>query len=87
MKLNANLILITFTYFLSGCVTSTIENARNEITDSYDGEAVVVMAKSYHQGNETEADYINCIERSLGNGRGALNVLPTQKFIDNAPCP
>ena len=83
MKLNANLILITVTYFLRGCVTSTIENARNETTDSYDGEAVVVMAKSYHQGNETEADYINCIERSLGNGRGALNVLPTQKFIDN----
>ena len=83
MKLNANLILITVTYFLSGCVTSTIENARNETTDSYDGEAVVVMAKSYHQGNETEADYINCIERSLGSGRGALNVLPTQKFIDN----
>jgi len=83
MKLNANLILITVTYFLSGCVTSTIENARNETTNSYDGEAVVVMAKSYHQGNETEADYINCIERSLGSGRGALNVLPTQKFIDN----
>ena len=63
MKFDVNLILITVTYFLSGCVTSTIENARDEIIDSYNGEAVVVMAKSYHQGNETEADYINCIEK------------------------
>tara|TARA_Y100000389_G_scaffold198646_1_gene235536 strand:+ start:6285 stop:6914 length:630 start_codon:yes stop_codon:yes gene_type:complete len=72
-----------FITFLSGCVTSSIENARDEITKSYNGEAVVVMAKSYHQGNETESNYINCIEKSLGNGRGALNVIPTQRFIDN----
>jgi hypothetical protein len=68
---------------LSACVTASIENVREESTGLLEGEAVVVMAKSYHQGNETEADYISCIENALGRGSGALKVIPNQQFIDN----
>ena len=68
---------------LSGCVTASIENLREETTGLLEGESVVVMAKSYHQGNETEADYISCIENALGRGSGALKVIPNQQFIDN----
>ena len=83
LRISCIAIIVLTVAVTSGCVTSTIENAREEKTDSYKGEAVVVMAKSYHQGNETEADYIQCIERTLGRGSGALNVIPTQQFIDN----
>lgn len=68
---------------LSGCVTASIENVREEATGLLEGESVVVMAKSYHQGNETEADYISCIENALGRGSDALKVIPNQQFIDN----
>ena len=38
------------------CVTARVEDEREETTGLLEGETVVVMAKSYHQGNETEAD-------------------------------
>jgi len=82
MALN-NTITIVLALSLGGCITARIENAREETTGLLEGEAVVVMAKSYHQGNETEAKYIKCVERALGSGAGALNVIPTQQFIDN----
>ncbi len=77
------LLAIATVLLLCGCITSRVENAREETTGLLDGETVVVMAKSYHQGNETEADYIRCVEKALGRGKGALNVIPNQQFIDN----
>ena len=83
MKIPSNFITILLATALSGCVTASIENDRAETTGLLEGETVVVMAKSYHQGNETEAYYIRCVEKALGNGSGALNVIPTQQFVDN----
>ena len=78
------LILIPLTGVgLSGCITASVEDAREETTGLLAGETVVVMAKSYHQGNETEADYISCVEKALGRGSGGLNVIPNQVFVDN----
>ena len=83
MKLTSNFITIFLSAALSGCVTASLENAREESTGLLDGESVVVMAKSYHQGNETEAYYIECVEKALGRGSGAINVIPNQQFVDN----
>jgi hypothetical protein len=66
----------------SGCVTASIANDRAAVTGLKSGESVVVMAKSYHQGNETEADYIRCVESALGRGSNGLNIIPNQQFID-----
>jgi hypothetical protein len=82
MKLT-NSLTIVVTIALGGCVTAAIENDRAETTGLLDGETVVVMAKSYHQGNETEADYIRCVEKALQRGSSALNVIPNQQFVDN----
>jgi len=67
---------------LSGCITSRVEDARVNKTGLNEGETVVVMAKSYHQGNETESDYISCIESALARGGSGLNVIPRQQFVD-----
>ncbi len=83
MRRPGNLAAILITSALSGCVTASIENARDETTGLLEGESIVVMAKSYHQGNETEADYIRCVEKALGKGSGALRVIPNQQFVDN----
>lgn len=83
MKRLSSFIAIALAAGLSGCVTASVENAREETTGLQTGESIVVMAKSYHQGNVTEADYIRCIENALGRGSGALNVIPNQQFIDN----
>ncbi|MGI9247708.1 MAG: hypothetical protein ACR2QI_01760 [Woeseiaceae bacterium] len=68
---------------LGGCVTSRVEDARENVTGLNEGESVVIMAKSYHQGNETEADYISCVENALGRGSEGLRVIPRQQFVDS----
>ncbi len=68
---------------MSACVTSRIENSRETVTGIAEGESVVIMAKSYHLGNETEAKYITCIERSLARGSGKLRVIPHREFVDS----
>lgn len=82
MTVNKSLAVV-LAVSLSGCVTARVEDAREATTGLNDGETVVVMAKSYHQGNETEADYINCVESALGRGTKGLNVIPNQNFVDN----
>ena len=82
MKMD-RLLLLTLLITLSGCVTARIEDAREQVTAIGEGESVVVMAKSYHQGNETEANYITCVESALGRGSDKLRVIPNQQFVDN----
>jgi hypothetical protein len=67
---------------LAGCVTSRVEDARENVTGLNDGQSVVIMAKSYHQGNETEGDYLTCVEKALGAGSEGITVIPHQHFID-----
>ena len=67
---------------MSGCVTSRIENVREGTTGLNEGEGIVIMAKSYHLGNETEADFISCVGDSIGRGRTGLRVVDNQEFVD-----
>ncbi len=81
MKSN-QLVLVLLAIVLSGCVTARVEDARLGGTALASGDSIVVMAKSYHQGNETEAKYINCVESALGRGSRKLQVIPNQAFVD-----
>ena len=76
-------LAFVLTALLTGCVTSRIENSRIADTGIEQGESVVIMAKSYHLGNETEAKYLNCIEQSLSRGSNGLRVIPRKEFVDS----
>lgn len=67
---------------LSACVTSRVENVREGATGISDGEGIVIMAKSYHLGNETEAKFIACVGESVGRGSSGLRVVPNSEFVD-----
>lgn len=67
---------------LSACVTSRVEDVRQGDTGILDGEGVVIMAKSYHLGNETEADFISCVGDQIGEGSAGLRVVPHSEFVD-----
>jgi hypothetical protein len=75
--------ILVATVLGSGCVTSTVIDARTSNTGIGENESVVIMAKSYHLGNETERKYIRCIEDKLARGREGLNVIPHDQFIDS----
>ena len=68
---------------LSGCITSRVEDARESVTGIETGESVVILAKSYHLGNETEDKYISCIEDALSRGSKGLRVIPHKQFVDS----
>jgi hypothetical protein len=68
---------------LGGCITSRVEDAREGITGIEEGESVVILAKSYHLGNETEGKYISCIEDALARGSNGLRVIPHKQFVDS----
>jgi hypothetical protein len=67
---------------LSACVTSRVEHIKEGTTGIAEDEAIVIMAKSYHLGNETEAKFIDCVGDAIGRGRDGLRVIPNQEFID-----
>lgn len=66
----------------SGCVTSRVEETKNAATGIAEGESVVILATSYHQGNKTESGFLDCVNDELDDGRDALNVYPGEKFRD-----
>jgi hypothetical protein len=67
----------------SACVTSRVEDSREGVTGIRADESVVIMARSYHLGNETETKYIRCVENALASGRRGLNVIPNNEFVDS----
>lgn len=67
---------------LTACVTSRVEHIKEQHTGIAEGEAIVIMAKSYHLGNETEAKFIDCVGDAVGRGRNGLRVIPNQEFVD-----
>jgi hypothetical protein len=67
---------------MGGCVTQRVENIREGSTGLLEGEGIVIMAKSYHLGNETEAKFIACVGDSIGRGRSGLRVVPNNEFVD-----
>ena len=75
-------LCLTVTAVASGCVTSRVENSRVGTTGIGSNESVVIMAKSYHLGNETEAKYISCVESALARGSKGLRVIPHKQFVD-----
>ena len=68
---------------LSGCITSRVEDARESVTGIETGESIVILAKSYHLGNETEDKYIRCVEDALSRGSKGLRVIPHKQFVDS----
>jgi len=75
--------LVLVTLSSAACVTSTVQDTRTGVTGIGEGESVVIMAKSYHLGNKTEAKYIRCIEDNLARGREGLRVIPHEQFVDS----
>jgi hypothetical protein len=82
-RLIKTLLVVLTAASSTACVTSTVQDARQGVTGINEGESVVIMAKSYHLGNETEAKYINCIEDNLARGSKGLRVIPHDEFVDS----
>ena len=81
--LQRTVVAVLAATFLSACVTARVEHIKEAETGIAEGEAIVIMAKSYHLGNETEAKFIDCVGDAIGRGRNGLRVIPNQEFVDS----
>ena len=81
-RMYASIGLLLTIVILPGCVTSRIEDVRESNTGIAEGEGVVIMAKSYHLGNETEAGFITCVGDAVGRGSNGLRVISNSEFVD-----
>jgi len=83
MTQNTILIFLIFSFiFLTACTTTRLEEETNLPFEILEGMSVVITSNSYHAGNETENDFLQCINKTLNNKQKAFNVVPTQQFID-----
>ena len=77
------LILLLLPCILIGaCTTSRVEDIRITSTGIDEGEGVVIMARSYHLGNETERKFIDCVGSAISRGSDRLRVIPNDEFVD-----
>lgn len=67
---------------LSGCMTTRVEETKNAKTGIAKDERIVILEASYHNGNETEDEFVDCISKSVQKGRNGLNVYPDDAFVD-----
>lgn len=68
---------------LAGCMTSRIEQERTASTGLEDGESMVVLARSYHTGNSTEEDFVDCVSKQLQKRKRGVNVYDDDQFLDD----
>jgi len=67
---------------IGACTTARIEDIRVTATGIHEGEGVVIMARSYHLGNETETKFIDCVGSAISRGSDKLRVVPSDEFVD-----
>ena len=77
--MRSNFLVAIAALGLGGCITAHVEDARETSTGIKSGESIVIMAKSYHGGNETESDYVTCVEKALSRGSNGVSVVPHQQ--------
>jgi hypothetical protein len=68
---------------ISACTTARVEDVRVTSTGIQEGEGVVIMARSYHLGNETETKFIDCVGSAISRGSSGLRVVPNGEFVDS----
>tara|TARA_B100000029_G_scaffold426252_1_gene435062 strand:+ start:2316 stop:2966 length:651 start_codon:yes stop_codon:yes gene_type:complete len=75
--------LIIFTsvaLIITSCSTTRVDQEVNAAYSIKDGESIVVLSDSYHTGNKTENDFMDCLNRSLSRNQDQFNIISTIEF-------
>ena len=57
----AFIFFLSWFIILTGCTTTRLEEQTNLPFEILEGESLVITSNSYHAGNETENDFLQCI--------------------------
>ncbi len=70
------LIMIT----LVGCSTTRIDEEVNTAFTIGDDASIVLLSNSYHTGNQTELDFMDCLNNSISKKQDTFEIIPTRQF-------
>ncbi len=74
--------LIILAGAVTACMTTRIEETKDMATGIGAEESVVILATSYHTGNETEDKFLDCVSNRVRKVKTPLNVYPESEFRD-----
>ncbi|MEM6709430.1 MAG: hypothetical protein AAF648_11645 [Pseudomonadota bacterium] len=67
----------------TACVTATVQAVRETSTGMTSGDSIVVLGRrSRPNSNETEFNFVNCVNRKVSSGTNAIGVVDEQRFRD-----
>lgn len=76
-------LMVALAALSSGCVTATVQAVREASTGMVGDESLVVLGRrSRPNSNETEFNFVNCVNRKVGAGGDGLSVLDERTFRD-----
>ena len=67
-------------FFISACSTTRIDEEVNVAYSIKEGESIVLLSDSYHTGNKTENDFMDCLNKSLLKKQNQFNIISTNDF-------
>ena len=76
-KINILLLLIITTV---GCSTTRIDEEVNTAFTISGDESIVLLSNSYHTGNQTELDFMDCLNNTILNKQDTFEIIPTRQF-------
>ena len=76
-KINILLLLIITAV---GCSTTRIDEEVNTAFTISGDESIVLLSNSYHTGNQTELDFMDCLNSSISKKQNAFEIIPTRQF-------
>ena len=73
-------ILAFFFILISGCSTTRVDEEVNTAFTISDDESIVLLSNSYHTGNQTEMDFMNCLNSSITKKQNSFEIISTKQF-------
>jgi hypothetical protein len=69
--------------FLSGCVSSRIEQSRDASTGIKSDEAIVLLGRASYNEKQTEDSFTECLADALGRGDNPIRLVEQSQFRDD----
>ncbi|MEE3279695.1 MAG: hypothetical protein VX211_07920 [Pseudomonadota bacterium] len=70
------------TYWLTGCVNTTIQEVREANTSLGSTESIVILSRKHKTSGETENDFVSCVSGKTSSGEDGLSVMSERAFMD-----
>jgi hypothetical protein len=67
-------------FIIAGCSTTRVDEEVNTAFTISGDESIVLLSNSYHTGNQTELDFMDCLNTSISKKQNTFEIIPTRQF-------